>query len=92
MTQTTRYRSSLAFGWFDIMILGLGLFGLIYLLLDQLVPDMLATADSNIVTPDAVEGLQLVTDAWNYAPLFALLLAGFALIARATFESRLGGV
>lgn len=91
MSHSTRYRSGLAFGWFDIMVLGLGLFGLIYLLLDQLVPEMLSTADTNIVHPDAVEGLQLVTDAWTYAPLFALLLAGFALIARATFESRLGG-
>lgn len=82
---------ALAYGWLDIMVLGLGLFGLIYLLLDPLVGHMVDTSTSNIQTPDAVEGLALFEAAWYWAPVLILMCAGFALLARAVFESRMVG-
>lgn len=87
----TEYESGMAFGWFDIMVLGLGLFALIYLLLDPLIAELLATGETHLTTDDAIEGHALVTDAWAWAPAFVLMLAGFALLARSVFESRMVG-
>ena len=80
---------ALAFGWFDIMILGLGLFALIYALLNQPVSMMLEMGSSHATTDEAVTGINHTQDAWAYAPAGAMLLAAFALITRAVVEGRL---
>jgi len=77
----------LAFGIIDIMFLGLGTFALIYGVL-YLPATRLFTLGSGRVTGDAATGLAYAQQAWLFLPFFALVIAVFALTARAVAERR----
>ena len=77
----------LAFGIFDIMILGLGTFGLVYALL--FVPISSLFGMTSGLTGEAATGAGYAQDAFRFLPFFAGVAAVFALIARAVAERRL---
>jgi len=80
-------RRGLAFGILDIMILGLGTFGLVYALL-YLPMSELFSVGAGRVSGDAATGLGYARQAFRYLPFFALVIAVFALTARAVAERR----
>lgn len=77
----------LAFGIFDIMILGLGTFGLVYGLLYLPISQLFGMTAG--LTGDAATGAGYARDAFRFLPFFAAAAAVFALIARAVAERRL---
>lgn len=77
---------ALAFGILDIMVIGLGTFGLVYALLYLPMSNLLAMGSG--LTGDAATGLGYARQAWRYLPFFALLAAVFALVARGVAERR----
>lgn len=77
----------LAFGIFDIMILGLGTFALVYALL--FVPISQLFGMTGGLSGDAATGAGYAQDAFRFLPFFAAAIAVFALIARAVAERRL---
>jgi len=80
----------LAFSVFDIMILGLGTFGLLYGLLYLPAQELFAQSAGQL-SGDAATGHGYAESAVLYMPFFALAIATFALVARAVRERR-GGV
>lgn len=80
-------RRGLAFGIFDIMILGLGTFALVYGLLYLPLSQLFGMTGG--LSGDAATGAGYAQDAFVFLPFFAMAAASFALIARAVAERRL---
>lgn len=80
-------RRGLAFGIFDIMILGLGTFALVYALLYLPISQLFGMTSG--LSGDAATGASYAQDAFVFLPFFAVAAAVFALIARAVAERRL---
>jgi|APHM01.1.fsa_nt_gi hypothetical protein len=80
----------LAFSIFDIMVLGLGTFGLVYGLVYLPATELLALSAGDL-SGRAAEGAGYAEIAVLYSPFFALGIAAFAIVARAVRERR-GGV
>lgn len=80
---------ALAFGIFDVMILGLGTFGLVFAVLYVPISELFALSNSAGLTGDAAAGAGYTQSAFRYLPFFAIAIAVFALIARAVAERRL---
>lgn len=80
-------RGSLAFPIYDIMIVGLGTFALLYGLTFT-AGQQLFTLGAGQVTGDAATGLGYARQAFRYLPFFAMTIAAFALMARAVARRR----
>jgi hypothetical protein len=80
-------RRGLAFGIFDIMILGLGTFALVFGLLYIPMSELFGMTGG--LSGDAATGASYAQDAFVYLPFFAMVAAVFALIARSVAERRL---
>jgi len=79
---------ALSFGIVEILIIGLGTFALMYVVLDPIFMDLIGQGASVTSDQTAAEGRGYIVDAWTYLPLFALIAAAFAFLARAVVEQR----
>jgi len=78
----------LAFGIVQILIIGLGTFALMYVVLDPIFTDLVGQGAAITSDQTAAEGRGYIMQAWTYLPLFALIAAAFAFLARAVVEQR----
>jgi len=78
----------LAFGIVEILIIGLGTFALMYVVLDPIFTDLVGQGAAITSDQTAAEGRGYIMQAWTYLPLFALIAAAFAFLARAVVEQR----
>jgi hypothetical protein len=78
----------LSFGIFEILIIGLGTFALLYAMVDPVFLELIATGAAQTSDSTAATGRGYIQTAWTYLPLFALIAAAFAFLARAVTEQR----
>jgi zinc transporter ZupT len=64
---------------------------LIYIALDEFVPDLFASPPVGVGSAELTETIGYTETIWTLIPFFILLVAAIGLISRAAFESR-GGI